>query len=213
MVVINKVHSSFVEEILNTISHFIMGLCSVGAMVLLVILSNTSGMALFCAVIYGCSLIILYFSSAAYHFVVPSKIKNKLRIIDHSSIFLMIAGTYTPVALLAVGGQVGWKGFLIQWSIAFIGIFLKVFFTGRYELLSVCLYAVMGWMALIEINLLYETLTTGAFWLLLTGGIVYTVGIFFYVFDKKLPFGHFIWHLFVIAGSVLHFLMISIYVI
>jgi hemolysin III len=134
-------------------------------------------------------------------------------ILDHCGIFLLIAGTYTPVLLISIGGTTGWVLFGIQWTMALIGIVLKIFYTGKYDLISTLIYALMGWMVVIRWRDLLESIPDAAFHLLLAGGIAYTVGIVFYLIDSKIKYSHFIWHLFVMAGSILHYIMIIKYVI
>lgn len=203
------------EEALNAGSHGIMTFFSVAGCAVLIAFAIRSKeeWSLLSSIIYGLSLILLYFSSTIYHAVNKIYLKNKFRILDHASIYVLIAGTYTPVMLVSVGGTLGWTFFIIQWTMAITGIILKIFFTGRYEIVSLILYALMGWLVIIKIHSLYNLLPSVAFWLLLSGGLIYTLGIIFYVLDKKLKFSHFIWHLFVMGGSILHYLMISVYVI
>ena len=125
---------------------------------------------------------------------------------------MLIAGTYTPVLLISIGGFTGWLFFGIQWSMALIGILLKVFFTGKYNLLSTLLYAIMGWIIVFKIDLVKASLPDPAFWLLVSGGLAYTVGIIFYIVDTRMKYSHFIWHLFVMAGLILHFIMMAMYI-
>lgn len=125
---------------------------------------------------------------------------------------MLIAGTYTTVLLISIGGFTGWLFFGIQWSMALIGILLKVFFTGKYNLLSTLLYAIMGWIIVFKIDLVKASLPDPAFWLLVSGGLTYTVGIIFYIVDTRMKYSHFIWHLFVMAGSILHFIMMAMYI-
>lgn len=203
------------EERLNTFSHGITALAAIGGFVVLIVFGAISekNWTLFSAIIYGLSLVILYGSSATYHGVKKVSLKEKLRIIDHSSIFLLIAGTYTPILLITIGGTTGWVFFGLQWGLAITGIILKVFYTGKYGIASLLMYVVMGWMILIKAGLLYSNVEPTGFWLIISGGLAYSSGIVFYSLDHKIPFGHFIWHLFVIAGSVLHYLAIVMFVI
>lgn len=203
------------EEILNTISHGVTALAAIGGFVVLIVFGAISdkNWTLFSSIIYGLSLVILYGASATYHGVSKSSIKEKLRIFDHSSIFLLIAGTYTPIMLISIGGTTGWIFFGLQWGLAITGIILKVFFTGKYQIASLLMYVAMGWMIMFKGNLLYEVVEPTGFWLIVSGGLAYSSGILFFALDHKIPFGHFIWHLFVIAGSLLHYLAIVLYVI
>lgn len=203
------------EERLNTISHGITAVAAIGGFVVLIVFGTISekNWTLFSAIIYGLSLIILYGASATYHGVTNVSIKEKLRIIDHCSIFLLIAGTYTPIMLISIGGTTGWVFFGLQWGMAITGIILKVFYTGKYEIISLLMYVAMGWMVLLKANLLYINIEPTGFWLIVSGGLAYSSGIVFYSLDHKIPFGHFVWHLFVIAGSLLHYLAIIMFVI
>ena len=202
------------EEWFNTISHAVTLLTAVGGMTVIIVFGAQSDKewTLFSALIYGISLVLLYAASSLYHGIQNPKTKRFFNILDHCGIYVLIAGTYTPVALIAIGGNVGWLFFGIQWSLALIGIILKIFYTGRFNLLSTIMYAVMGWLALIKAETIYNVLPTPAFWLLLSGGLAYTIGIVFYVIDTRMKLAHFIWHLFVMAGSLLHYLMMVIYV-
>lgn len=203
------------EELLNTLSHGITALAAIGGFVVLIVFGAISekNWTLFSAIIYGLSLVILYGASATYHGVEKVSLKEKLRIIDHSSIFLLIAGTYTPILLISIGGTLGWIFFGLQWGMAITGIILKVFYTGKYGIASLLMYVVMGWMILIKAGLLYSNVEPVGFWLIISGGLAYSSGIVFYSLGHKIPFGHFIWHLFVIAGSLLHYLAIVLFVI
>ena len=142
-----------------------------------------------------------------YHSVSKSDIKRKLRIIDHISIYLLIAGTYTPVALITLQNGNGWLVFYIVWGIAALGTLLKIFYTGKFEFLSLVFYLAMGWLIVIDFqNLLAHTTVIGLR-LLFLGGAFYTLGIIFYAW-KRLPYNHFIWHLFVLGGAISHWLFI-----
>ena len=134
-------------------------------------------------------------------------------ILDHCGIYLLIAGSYTPVLLVSIGGTTGWVLFAIQWAFAAVGIVIKVFYTGKYDLISTLMYAVMGWMIVIRWQDLVDAIPSPALMLLLAGGISYTAGIVFYLLDTRMKYLHFVWHLFVMTGSVLHFIMIVKYVI
>ncbi|MEL7144720.1 MAG: hemolysin III family protein [Bacteroidota bacterium] len=209
-----KKRQSNIEESFNAISHGITGLAAIAGMIVLIVITTRSGqsMGLFCALFYGISLVVMYAMSTIYHAVRHSTLKKFFNMMDHISIFLLIAGTYTPVSIMIIGGSNGWLLFGLQWGIALFGSILKIFFTGRYEILSLILYGVMGWMIIFQIDQLIESLQPGGLWLLVAGGVTYTLGIVFYVIDTRLKLAHFIWHLFVIAGSLLHYLMMVLYV-
>jgi hemolysin III len=202
------------EEIANSISHGITALCAIGGFVVLLIFGAKSekDWSLFSALFYGLSLVSLYTFSTLYHSLTHKTAKRVFNILDHCGIFLLIAGTYTPVLLISIGGVTGWVFFGIQWGMAVSGILLKVFFTGRFNIVSTILYAVMGWIIIFKIDVVKAALPEQAFWLLAAGGFAYTIGIVFYIIDTRMKFSHFIWHLFVMAGTVLHFLMMVFYV-
>ena len=202
------------EELLNSISHGITAISAIGAFVVLIVFGAKSDKewSLFSAFFYGGSLVALYTFSTLYHSLRHEKAKRVFNILDHCGIFLLIAGTYTPVLLISIGGLTGWIFFGIEWSMAIVGISLKIFHTGKYRSLSTLLYAVMGWIIVFKIGVLKAALPTPAYWLLVAGGLSYTVGIFFYIMDSRIKYSHFIWHLFVMAGSILHYIMMVMYV-
>lgn len=169
--------------------------------------------SLFSGLVYGCSLLLLYTFSALYHGLRNKKTKHLFNILDHCGIYLLIAGTYTPVVLISIGGLTGWIYFGIQWGMALFGIILKIFYTGKYNLISTLIYALMGWVIIFKIELVKTILAPTPYCLLLCGGLAYTVGIAFYLLDYRMKFSHFIWHLFVMLGSILHYMMIVGYVI
>ncbi|MFT4738034.1 MAG: hemolysin III [Cyclobacteriaceae bacterium] len=187
---------------------------AVGGWVVLIVFGAKSDQewSLFSALFYGGSLVLLYTFSAIYHGLRHRKAKHVFNILDHCGIYLLIAGTYTPVLLMTIGGQVGWTYFAIQWSMAVVGILLKIFYTGRFKIISTLMYAFMGWIIIFEIDLVEAMLPPAGFTLLIAGGIAYTVGIVFYIIDYRMKLSHFIWHLFVMAGSILHYLMMVLYV-
>lgn len=162
--------------------------------------------------IYGSSLVLLYFASACYHLVQAPRAKRMLKILDHASIYLLIAGTYTPILLISIGSYWGWGLFGVIWGLAIAGVILKLFFVDRYEPISVSLYVLMGWMVLIDAKPLFAAIPLIGIGWLFAGGISYTGGVLFFLWDR-LPFNHAIWHLFVIAGSVCHFLAVLFYVL
>ena len=202
------------EEILNSISHGIAAIASIIGFIVLIIFTNVNQeWVLFSTIIYGISVIILYTSSSLYHGLRNKKKKQVFRILDHCSIFILIAGTYTPIALISIGGIIGWWIFGIQWILVLIGLIFKIFYTGKYESISILIYIIMGWMIVFKWNELINAISTSAFNLLLAGGIIYTVGVFFYLLDSKIKYFHFTWHLFVITGTTLHYIVIFKHVI
>lgn len=196
------------EEKLNTISHgfgVILGI--IGLIVLLVFNTYKTPFSVFSLVVYGGSIILLYAASTLYHGTINIALKEKYRILDHSSIYVLIAGTYTPVALITLENGNGWLIFWVVWGIALVGVVLKLFFTGKFETLSLLLYLAMGWLIVFDYqNLIHNVSETGLM-LVLLGGLLYTVGILFYAI-KKIPYNHFIWHLFVLGGSLAHFFFV-----
>ncbi len=213
MIQINK-NQQNIEEILNSLSHGIAAIVStIGCILLIINCNSNQEWALFSAIIYGLSLIILYTSSALYHSVNNKELKHIFRILDHCSIFFLIAGTYTPVLLISIGGKIGWCMFAIQSVFVLVGCIFKFFYTGRYEGISILMYILMGWMIIIKWDYLVNTISNSAFNLLISGGSMYTIGVLFYLLDEKIKYFHFIWHLFVIAGSMLHYIMIYQYVL
>lgn len=204
-----------IEEMLNSWSHGLSALAALGGFVVLIVFAvfSSKNFALLSVLFYGVGLFAVFLSSALYHGIEKEPLKEYLRKIDHSCIYLLIAGTYTPVLLITIGGAFGWTFFGVMWCLALIGIFLKMRYIERFETLALVMYAVMGWLALLKIGYLYNNLPGVGFWLLLSGGLSYTVGIFFFVMTNRILYSHFIWHLFVIAGALLHYLMIVWYVI
>lgn len=201
------------EEQLNTWTHGFGALLGVIALVLLIIkVDNTQPWSLFSVIIYGLSLIVLFSASTLYHAATSKKRKHNFRVVDHVSIYLLIAGTYTPVLLILLTESLGWVLFWTVWGIAAFGVVLKLFFTGKFEIFSTLLYLVMGWLIVFDFSNLSEALTpNGVLWLF-AGGLFYTIGIIFYAI-QKIPFNHVIWHLFVLAGAFCHFFMIYLHVI
>lgn len=202
------------EELAHSITHGLGAALSIAGLALLVTLAAVRGDAwhvVSCA-IFGASLVFLYTTSTLYHSISHPGAKKVLRVFDHSAIFLLIAGTYTPFTLVTLRGGWGWTLFVIVWGLALVGIVYKVTARNRYRVLSVVLYVAMGWLVLIAIKPMVASIQPTGLWLLLAGGLCYTVGIIFYAW-KRLPYGHAVWHLFVMAGSVCHFFAVLLYVI
>ena len=162
--------------------------------------------------IYGATLIILYLMSTLYHSFTNPTLKRIFHLLDHSAIFLLIAGTYTPFTLVSLRGGWGWTLFGLIWACAIAGITFKVFFLDKLRVVSVFFYVGMGWLAMIAIDPLLEVIPFSGFIWLALGGLSYTLGVVFYLW-KKLPYSHTIWHLFVLAGSIFHFLCVLWYVL
>lgn len=189
------------EERWNAITHGIGVLLSIPALVLLILkgIQQDNILALVSYIIFGASMILLYLMSTLLHSL-PERFKKLFSIFDHSAIYFLIAGTYTPLVLIGIGGALGWSLFGVIWGLTIFGTLFKVFFIHRYEVISLVLYIVMGWLIVFAIKPLYASLTGTGIALLVLGGIFYTVGAFVYAW-RKMPYNHAIWHLFVLAGS------------
>jgi hemolysin III len=194
------------EEIANSITHGIGAALSIAALVILVVFASKYGDAwrIVSFSIYGSTLFILYISSTLYHSFTNSRLKQFFKILDHSSIYLLIAGTYTPVTLVSMRGPWGWTIFGLIWAMAIGGIITKIFLIDKYKIVSVLLYVAMGWLVILAYKPMLQMIPQGLIIWLLIGGICYTFGLVFYAI-KKVPYFHFIWHLFVLAGSITHF--------
>lgn len=204
---------SLAEELANSISHGLGAALSVAALTLMVVVSVAAddGWKLASAIVYGTSLVLLFLASTLYHAIRHDAAKGILRLIDHCAIYLLIAGTYTPFLLISLRGAWGWTLFAIIWSLALFGIFFKLQFQHRFPRLSLLTYILMGWLIIVATSEMLAKVPSGALWLLLAGGLVYSLGAIFYAWDR-LPFNHAIWHLFVLAGSTCHFLAVYLYV-
>lgn len=202
-----------IEERWNWITHGLGFILSIIGLFLLI--NNDSHQTEFSTVsvvLYGFSMITLYFASTSYHYTSNIELKRKFRILDHIGIYLLIAGTYSPVTLITLVDSKGLLLFVLVWSLAIIGSILKLFFTGRFQFFSIILYLVMGWLIMLDIDVLSDKIGEAGINYLMYGGLAYTIGIIFYAL-KKIPFTHVIWHVFVLAGSLFHFLLILNYII
>lgn len=202
------------EEIANIITHGIGAVLSVIGMFLLVIYATQHGDAyhITSVSIFGATLILLYLMSTLYHSFQHPKLKRVFRILDHSSIYLLIAGSYTPFTLVAMRGPWGWSMLALIWSLAIAGVVFKLFYTGHFHFISTGIYIGMGWVALIAIKPMLESVPTGGLILLVLGGVLYTGGTAFYLWEK-LPYNHAVWHGFVMGGSFCHFMAVYHYVL
>ena len=204
---------SKLEEQLNAWTHGLGAALGIAALVLMIVYADTTKpWTLFSVIVYGISIITLFLASTLYHSVKGEKRKHYFRIVDHVSIYLLIAGTYTPVLLIALTDSLGWTLFWIVWGIAALGFILKLFFTGRFEVLSTLLYLVMGWLIVFDFSYLSDKLGSNGILWLFAGGLFYTLGIVFYAI-QRIPYNHVIWHLFVLAGAICHFFMIFLFII
>jgi hemolysin III len=203
-----------IEEVANTLTHGFGLVLSVIGLILLTVLASVKGdsLSIVSAVVYGLSLIVLYAASTFYHGATSPKAKENLQLLDHCCIYLLIAGSYTPFALIALRGSFGYGLLAFVWLFALAGIALKIFFHKRFRAASVASYIVMGWIAVFAVQPLYNALGLPAMALLFAGGLAYTLGTIFYGWES-IKHHHAIWHLFVLGGSVFHFLAIAIYVI
>lgn len=203
------------EELISSISHGVGTLLSIAALILCIVFAATkhNTLAVVASCIYGSSLVILYLMSCLYHALKPNKAKKVFRVFDHCSIFLLIAGSYTPFLLITIGGTKGIIMMIIMWIATIIGIVLNSINLEKYDKLSFILYLVMGWMIVFSFKQLLQTLPTTGFVLLLIGGIIYTVGAVIYVIGDKIKYMHSIWHFFVLGGSIFQFFTIFLYVI
>ncbi len=215
------------EELANTISHGLGVILSIAALVMLLSYSATKSaiisdslasapnedvlMRIISFSIYGASLILLFLASTFYHGIANQQAKKVFKLLDHCAIYLLIAGTYTPLMLLSLHGTLGYSLMIVIWAIAIAGIIFKMKFGSKYKKISLATYIGMGFLSFTILGELYQVLPSNAVTLLALGGLVYCAGVFFYV-QKKIPFNHAIWHIFVLAGATCHFLMIYWYV-
>jgi hemolysin III len=193
------------EEIANSVSHGMGAALSIAGLVLLTIRAASVGGARYivCAAVFGVSAILLYMSSTLYHSLSRTRAYRVMLSLDHGSIYLLIAGTYTPFTLIGIRGPLGWTMFAIVWSCALVGVVIKAFFAGRWNALSTAMYLLMGWLCVFAIKSMYLLLSHPVFGLLIAGGLCYSAGIPFYASKRK--YMHFIWHLWVLAGTASHF--------
>ncbi len=201
------------EEVANSITHGLGALLSVAGLFALLIAASIRGTALHIAActVYGISLVLLYTSSTIYHALARNRAKRVFQVLDHASIYLLIAGTYTPFTLITLRGPWGWILFAFVWTLAALGIVFKSFGAGRLPFFSTAVYLLMGWCGVAAVRPLLAVLPWTGFLWILAGGICYTVGVAFFALRHK--YAHFIWHLFVLAGSVCHYVAVYRYVI
>lgn len=194
------------EEITNAILHGIGSGLAIAALVILIVFASIRGNATHVVsyTIYGATLVLLYLASTLYHSLPRGKGKDVFEIFDHSAIYLLIAGSYTPLALVALKGALGWTIFGIVWGLSVVGIVFKVFWVKKFVVLSTVLYIAMGWLIIIAIKPLMNVLNTTSIVFLVVGGVLYTLGTVFYVW-RRMKYHHAIWHLFVLGGSICHF--------
>jgi len=203
-----------VEERINIVTHGIGLVLSIIGLILLIThaaMYRNELYVLSCTV-FGLSLVAVYAASTIYHSIKKPELRMRMKIVDHAAIYLLIAGTYTPLTLITLHNTLGWVLFIILWIFAITGISLKLFFTGRYSLLSTIMYVLMGWIIVIAIKSIFENLPLEGFVWFITGGLVYTVGAILYSI-KKIKFNHAIFHFLVVIGSFCHFVTVNYYVL
>ena len=201
------------EEFWNSLTHFIGVILTVLGTPLLFYFDNKfTSLSTLSIILFSFGLFSVYSSSSVYHFVINPRLKKRFQILDHISIYYLILGSYAPVCLITLYEYSGINIFIVVLTLSIVGTLKKLFFTGRFKIISLLLYLAMGWLIVVEINLLFELLDSEAELLLIIGGLSYTIGIIFYTLDK-IKYFHSIWHLFVLTGSVLHYLMIVLYIV
>lgn len=205
---------SLMEEIWHSITHGIGAILGIIALVFLIVYAVIYGNTLHIVSvsIYGATLIILYLSSTLYHALTHKKAKRVFLIFDYASIYLLIAGTYTPIALVTLKGTLGWILLSIVWILAILGVVYKSIYAEKHIIISTILYVVMGWLIVFFFKPLIANMALGGLMWLAAGGLAYTIGVIFFAFNRVKYF-HFIWHLFVLIGSICHFFAIFFYVI
>ncbi|MWC30032.1 PAQR family membrane homeostasis protein TrhA [Paenibacillus sp. MMS18-CY102] len=202
------------EEVANAVTHGFGAVLSVAALVLLIVFASLKGTAVHVVsfTIYGSSMLLLYAASTLVHSFPEGKAKNVFEVLDHSFIYVFIAGTYTPILFHIVQGTLGWALFGIVWGVAVAGVVFKSFFASKFLFTSTLLYIAMGWTIVFAWGPLVEGLAPGGLRLLVTGGVLYTMGTVFYMW-RSFPYHHAVWHLFVLGGSIVHFFAILLYIL
>ncbi len=202
------------EEIAASVTHGIglaLGVVGLAVLVVLAALKGSAWHIVSCSV-YGVTLVFLYAASTLYHSIRSPRLKRILKVVDHSAIYLLIAGTYTPFTLVILRGGWGWTLFGLVWGLSLLGILFKIFFVDHFKVVSTSLYLVTGWLVVAALKPLVALMPSGGILWLLAGGVIYTLGVGFYAW-RKLPFNHAIWHVFVLAGSICHYFAVLFYVL
>lgn len=201
-------------ERFNAYSHLIgVALAIVGTIFLLIKAADRSAYHIVSAAVYGASLIVLYLGSTLYHSIAHHMVKRVLQKVDHCAIYLLIAGSYTPFTLVSLNGAWGWSLFGVSWGLAAFGVIQELLIPQKNRHLSLVIYVLMGWLALVAIKPMMSILSIGALVWLVLGGVFYSVGIYWFINDEKIRHGHGIWHLFVLAGSLCQFVCIYYWVV
>jgi len=198
------------EEIANALTHGLGAVAALAGSAVLITLAAIygDGWQLAGAIVFGVTLLLLYTASTLYHAIQYPPAKRRLQVLDHCAIYLLIAGTYTPFTLIGLRGPWGWGLFAAIWTLALAGVIFKLFFTGRFDLLSTIIYIAMGWLVIFAIKPMWQSHDGFTLAWLLAGGLFYTLGTYFY-HKEYIPYSHAIWHLFVLAGSVCHFVSVA----
>ncbi len=200
------------EEIANAVSHGVASLLAVAALPILVVAAIDGGAtSVVASSVFGSTLILMYGASTLYHALPNGTAKAVFRMIDHTAIYLLIAGTYTPFTLAVLTPGWGWPLFGVVWGLALVGITLKAAFGARLAAVSLVLYLLMGWLVVIAAEPMLASLSPAGLGWLLAGGIAYTMGVPFFVLDSRIRYAHFVWHLFVVAGSACHVIAVAGY--
>ena len=201
------------EELWNVLTHFFGLLMSIiGIPFLFYFDNNITALSSVSVILFSFGLLLVYSSSSIYHFVISTDLKKRLQVLDHISIYYLILGSYAPVCLITLYDYSGISIFVVVLTLSITGTLKKLFFTGKYEFISLLLYLAMGWLIIFDINSLFNLIDFNAKLLIILGGVSYTFGIIFYAFDK-IKYFHSIWHLFVLVGSVLHYFVVLLYII
>jgi hemolysin III len=198
------------DEIASALTHGLGAVAALagGAVLITLAALHGDGWQLGASIVFGVSLLLLYVASTLYHAVQHPVAKGRLKVFDHCAIYVLIAGTYTPFTLIGLRGPWGWGLFIAIWMLALAGVVFKLFYTGRFKLLSTIIYIAMGWLVLVAIKPMLNSLDAWTLTWLLLGGLFYTLGTYFY-HRESIRFSHAIWHLFVIAGSVCHYIAVT----
>lgn len=199
------------EEIFSAVSHGVSALIAVAALVLLIVFCEKKAINVVSVCIFGATMVLLYTVSTIYHALGLNKAKVVFRSLDHCTIFLLIAGTYTPVTLVCLGGARGWVMFGVVWAAAILGVILNALSVERFKIISMVCYLAMGWVVVFAMKYVLANMSRTGFWCLLAGGLCYTLGAVLYGLGKHIPYIHSVFHLFVLAGSVLH--AVSVYTV
>ena len=197
-------------EIASALTHGLGAVAALagGAVLITLAAIHGDGWQLGASIVFGISLLLLYVASTLYHSIQHPVAKGRLKVFDHCAIYVLIAGTYTPFTLIGLRGPWGWGLFIAIWTLALAGVVFKLFYTGRFKLLSTAIYIAMGWLVLVAIKPMLNSLDAWTLGWLLAGGLSYTLGTYFY-HRESIRFSHAIWHLFVIGGSVCHFIAVT----